>query len=243
MTTTPLVFVHGFMGGSVQWQDQRSYFETKRPVITPDLPGFGENAHRDGLLTIADFARFVLTELDRLGIETFDLLGHSMGGMVVQEMVRLAPERIQKLILYGTGASGQLADRFETFAESRQRATTDGAKATAKRISATWFKNGERALAYPHCAKIAQCTSLAAMYAGLTAMERWSGVNNLAHITQPTLILWGDLDRTYSWIQTTQLWQTIPNSNLCVIPNCAHAVHLENSTLFNQVLVDFLKRD
>ena len=67
-----------------------------------------------------------------------------MGGMIVQEMVRLDhAERINKLILYGTGAIGMLPGRFETIKESKQRARKDGLEATARRIAATWFAEGQ----------------------------------------------------------------------------------------------------
>ncbi|MEX0337529.1 MAG: alpha/beta fold hydrolase, partial [Arenibacterium sp.] len=59
---------------------------------------------------------------------------------------------------------------------------------------------------------------------------------------QPTLVIWGDRDRTYPWSQIEQLWQTIPDTALAVIPNCAHAVHGENPSVFNRVLDQFLVR-
>lgn len=79
-----------------------------------------------------------------------------------------------------------------------------------------------------------------AMLAGLTAMETWSGEVALQHISSPTLVLWGDLDQTYQWSQIEQLWKEIPNANLCVIPDCSHAVHLEKPNLFNTILLEFL---
>ena len=134
----PLVLVHGFMGGGVQWQSQRRAWGDAREIITPDLPGFGANNAAVAPDTIAGFAEYVLAELDSQGVEQFDLLGHSMGGMIVQEMVALAPERVQRLVLYGTAAAGDLPGRFESFATSRQRAEEEGVDAFADRVSATW---------------------------------------------------------------------------------------------------------
>ncbi|MEW9922081.1 alpha/beta fold hydrolase [Marimonas sp. MJW-29] len=235
----PLVLVHGFMGGSDQWKGQAPLGET-RPLVTVDLPGFGRNAHLDPIDRIEGFADWVLSDMSRQGIGTFDLLGHSMGGMIVQEMVHRAPERVARLILYGTGAVGVLPGRFEPISTSMERARTDGPAATARRISATWFLDTESAPAYADCAAIAEKSSLPVILAGLDAMQSWSGEKNLARITAETLILWGDRDRTYPWSQTETLWRGITGSSLAVIPGCAHAVHMEEPALFNRLVERFL---
>ncbi len=237
---TPLVLVHGFMGGSAQWQQQIEAFSGKFEVIAPDLPGFGNNNHLPVMGTIGGFAEWVIQYLRAQGIERYHLLGHSMGGMVVQEMVRRDPLSIQKLVLYGTGPVGVLPGRFETIAESKRRAAADGTTATARRISATWFLKREDDPAYPDCADIASHSAPGALPAGLDAMEAWSGLDALTDIAQDTLVIWGDSDRTYDWSQPNALWTHIPNSRLAVVPGCAHAVHLEKPDIFNALLDDFL---
>lgn len=236
----PLVFVHGLMGGGQQWPLQAGAFPGQT-LITLDLPGYGENADADAFDTIAGFANWALDELTARGVDRFHLLGHSMGGMIVQEMIAIAPERVERLVLYGTGAAGVLPGRFETIATSKDRARADGPHATAQRIAATWFLQREEAAQYPECAAIAARSSLQAILAGLDAMNGWSGAETLAQIAAKTLIIWGDHDRTYPWSQTQELWQTIPGASLAVIPNCAHAPHLEQPAVFNAVLNTFLE--
>ena len=214
---TPLVFVHGFLGGGDQWAPQAP-LKSGRPAICLDLPGFGRNADAAPISSIAGFADWALSELTRLGIPQFDLLGHSMGGMIVQEMVRQAPDRVARLILYGTGSIGVLPGRFEPIETSMARARTDGPQATARRIAATWFLKRAEDPEYPACAAIAEQAGLGAILAGLEAMRDWSGAHHLAAIRQPTLILGGDRDRTYPWSQTERLWHTIPESRLAVLP-------------------------
>ena len=236
-----LVFVHGYLGGSPQWANQAEVFSPHFEVITPDLPGFGLNNDLEPPQTIRGFAAYVLDELERAGIDYFHLVGHSMGGMIVQEMVAMSPERIGRLVLYGTGPVGLMPGRFETIDESRRRLTEDGVKATGRRIAATWFLQGEQAARYQVCADLAVMASPQAAQAGLTAMEAWSGVSALSRIATPTLVLWGDGDRAYQWSQPQQLWQQIAGARLAVIPGCSHAVHLEKPHLFNAVLADFLE--
>ncbi len=235
-----LVFVHGYLGGSAQWAGQVGAFTPSFDLITPDLPGFGLNRAMQAPEDIGAFADYVLEQVRAAGIERFDLVGHSMGGMIVQEMVARAPQRVARLVLYGTGPVGLLPGRFETIDESKRRVVADGVEATGRRISATWFVDYERAPNYPVCAELAVVASEQAALAGLSAMEQWSGEAALGQITAPTLVLWGDCDRTYTWQQQQQLWQGIAGARLAVIPGCAHAVHLEKPNLFNAVLADFL---
>ena len=237
---TPLVLVHGFMGGAAQWEAQVAALSPQRPVIALDLPGFGAANHVAPIDSIEGFANWVVSELDAQGVGRFDLLGHSMGGMIVQEVVRLVPERVGKLILYATGSVGVLPGRFETIAESKARTKADGAEVTARRIAATWFLAREAAAEYPACAAIAEKSGLPAILSGLAAMQGWSGEDHLAAIGVRTLILWGDRDRTYPWSQTERLWRTIPDASLAVVPGCAHAVHMEWPQLFNMAVGGFL---
>ncbi|MBW4710428.1 alpha/beta hydrolase [Roseobacter sp. YSTF-M11] len=237
---TPLVLVHGFMGGSAQWDLQREYLEQLCPVVTVDLPGFGENNHLPPIATIEGFADWIIAHLVEKGITTFHLMGHSMGGMIVQQMAHQVPDRIEKLILYGTGAVGMLPGRFETIAQSKQRAKEDGVASTARRIAATWFVETEAAAEYPACARIAEQSAAMAFDAGLDAMQGWSGTDYLAGNPLETLVLWGDQDRTYLWRQIERLWRSIPSTSLAVIPGCAHAVHMEKPDLFNRIVADFL---
>jgi len=236
----PLVLVHGYLGGSEQWEDQVRVFQERYDVVTPDLPGFGLQHEMKSPDTIAGYANYVLDYVEQQGISNFHLLGHSMGGMIVQQMVAQQPSRIAKLILYGTGPLGSMPGRFETLARSRQRLLSDGIEATARRIAATWFLHGETGNGYVPCAEIGVKASMQAALAALTAMETWSGEPELTNVKSKTLVLWGDHDRAYLWPQPNQLWCSIKDAELAVVPGCSHAVHLEKPELFNAILLDFL---
>ncbi len=235
------MFVHGYLGGSAQWAGQVEFFSEHFRVVTPDLPGFGLNSAMLAPETIRDFAIHVLHELDKKGIGRFHLVGHSMGGMIVQEMVALSPERVEKLVLYGTGPIGSMPGRFETLDDSKRKVSEEGVAVTGPRIAATWFLHGETAEGYEVCADLAAKVSAQAAIAGLSAMESWSGVASLSRIPCSTLVLWGDQDRAYQWSQPEQLWKGINNARLAVIPGCSHAVHLEKPDIFNATLLDFLQ--
>ena len=106
----PLVLVHGYLGGQNMWRFQEDLKEDF-DLIMPSLAGYGESADLTAPSTIRENAQLVFELLDHLQIETFYLLGHSMGGMIVQEMAAMKPERVEKLICFGTGSIGALPNR------------------------------------------------------------------------------------------------------------------------------------
>jgi 2-hydroxy-6-oxonona-2,4-dienedioate hydrolase len=240
---TPLVLVHGYLGGSSQWDGQLPHLSKHFEVVTLDLAGYGLANHLASPTDLADHARHVLATLDHMGIERFHLLGHSMGGMVVQEITRQAPHRVDKLVLYATGPLGCIPGRFETMARSRERLAQDGLQSTARRISATWLLDREASPAFEALAGLATQASEQAASAGLSAMEAWDGREHLGQIEQTTLVIWGEGDRSYGWSQIETLWRSIPNASLAVLPACAHALHLERNALFCTLLVEFLATD
>ena len=136
---TPLVLVHGFLGSSEMWTLQTDFFKKNFRVLAPALPGFGKSNKVNSYNSIEGMAKSILTSLEKKKIERFYLLGHSMGGMIVQEMAKLAGEKILKLICYGTGPRGNIPGRFETIDASRDKLKTNGLDNTAYRIAKTWF--------------------------------------------------------------------------------------------------------
>lgn len=237
---TPLVLVHGYLGGSAQWQNQIAALAATHDVIAPDLPGFGRATDLPGPTRIADFAAAIMDCLDALDIGTFALLGHSMGGMIVQEIAARHPDRIEALLLYGTGPLGLMPDRFEPIETSMARLATDGVGATADRISATWFRDGTAAPGYIPTRDIARPVHPDAARNALVAMRDWDGRDALAKMKMPCRIVWGDQDRSYRWPQVNALWTGIAGAELAVIPGASHAAHMEKPSLFNALVLDFL---
>lgn len=236
----PLVLVHGYLGGATTWKTQIKHLGDRFDVIAPELAGFGDSADGDACISIDGFAHQLLRFLDEINVDRFHLLGHSMGGMIAQHMAFVVPERVAYLVCYGTGPQGTMPNRFETIDMSRERLLADGVKATAQRIVATWFVDGENADDYQFCTQLNENVTIKTALAGLSAMEAWDGRPALSDIPQPTLILWGDSDQSYGWSQPEALWTGIPGSSLAVMPGCGHNAHLEKPGLFNAIVENFL---
>ena len=134
----PLVLVHGYLGGQNMWKFQED-LQDNFELIMPSLAGYGESAGLVAPSTIRENAHQVFELLDHLNVDSFYLLGHSMGGMIVQEMAVMKPERVEKLVCFGTGSIGALPNRFETIEESRNKIKKIGIKKTRENIAKTWF--------------------------------------------------------------------------------------------------------
>ena len=239
----PLVLVHGFLGSSEMWSPQIKFFKDNFRVIVPALPGFGKSNNIASCDSIECMAKAILSLLEKKEIKSFNLLGHSMGGMIVQEMTKLVNEKVLKLICYGTGPIGNIPGRFETIDQSREKLKIDGLEITSKRIAKTWFIEEERAKYFHLCNQAGKQTSIEAADNGLIAMKNWNGVKNLKNIKNETLIVWGDQDKAYNFKQVETLNNNIPNSNLKIVKGCSHNVHLEKPDEFNMIVTEFLKRN
>jgi len=122
----PLVLVHGFLGSSGMWESQIDFFKDYFRVITPDLPGFGKSNEVKSHNSIQSIANLLLNCLEEKKIDKFYLLGHSMGGMIVQEMAKKDGDKILKLVCYSTGPRGEMPGRFETVDQSRENLKKKG---------------------------------------------------------------------------------------------------------------------
>ena len=237
----PLVLVHGFLGSSKMWEPQINFFKDYFRVITPDLPGFGKSSKIKSLDSINSMAKIVLELLKKRDINKFNLMGHSMGGMIVQEMAIISGDKINKLICYSTGSIGDIPGRFESIDLSREKLKKDGIEKTANRISKKWFVEGDKAKYFYLCNNANKTMSEEAADNALKALKNWRGLENLQNIKNKTLIIWGDKDTAYNFNQVDVLNKNIPNSKIEIIKGCSHNVHLEIPEKFNEIVKNFLE--
>jgi len=236
----PIVLIHGFLGSSEMWRPQIDFFKNFFRVITPDIPGFGKSNKAKSHKNIQSIAQFLLDSLKEKKINKFCLLGHSMGGMIAQEMVKMHASKILKLILYSTGPIGEMPGRFETIEQSRENLKKIGLESTIKRIAKTWFVKEENAKYFNLCIQVGKKSALVAAHNALIAFQKWNGADNLQNIKNETLIVWGEKDKSYNLKQIQILKKNIKNSKLIIFKDCAHNVHLEKPDKFNQTVKSFL---
>lgn len=94
-----VLLTHGWFGSSLGWGTFPEHLDREafRYVFT-DVRGYGRRMAEEGDQSLDETAGDLLALADELGAETFSLVGHSMGGAVVQRVLALAPERVEKLV-------------------------------------------------------------------------------------------------------------------------------------------------
>ena len=236
----PFVFVHGYLGSSKMWNFQKEFFSKHYRVIIPALPGFGESHNVKSLDSINKMATQIIDLLDQKNIDKFNLIGHSMGGMIVQEITKLIGDRVNKLICFATGSIGEIPGRFETIDETREKLKKDGIEVSFSRVPKKWFVKGDKDKNYYLCKNAVKDVSLETADNALLAMKNWRGKEDLKNIKNETLIIWGDKDTSYNFDQVDTLKKNIKNSRLEIFKNCAHNVHLEQPDEFNNLVQKFI---
>jgi esterase len=93
-----IILLHGLLGSMENWRSQAQKLSDHYFVITPDLRNHGQSPHLSGM-RYKDMAGDILALAEHLGLEQFDLLGHSMGGKVAMYLALHHPETVNKLII------------------------------------------------------------------------------------------------------------------------------------------------
>jgi pimeloyl-ACP methyl ester carboxylesterase len=250
-----LLLVHGF-GGSKE--DFTHYLPrlgaTGWHVVAPDLRGHGGSSkpQDESAYSLAQIADDLNALLDALGWDRAVVLGHSMGGMVVQLFVLAHRERVSALILMDT--SHKLPDHVDpTMIEAGQQVVRDGGTELLVEIGKKSTEPGpldtipyiEMCKADPAYKawsddKTLQFTGPAwAALAGDMAAQV-DRLDQLATLTMPTLVVVGELDDGF-FKQSVAMAEAIPNAQLAVIPGGGHSPQFEAPTAWWDVVRSFLE--
>lgn len=195
-------------------------------------------------------AQGVLAFMDAMRLNRVHLLGLSMGGMIAQELVKLAPERVEKLILAGTGPKGGVGienirptTHFLTFKALRHAKDPKFYlffnQDKTGRTKATQFLNRLK----ERTATKDKNITLYAYHRQLNVIKQWGQANEnlMEHIQVPTLIVNGDNDKMVPTENTYVLAQHINNAKLIVYPNAGHGSLFQEPEQFCKDVVRFLE--
>lgn len=230
----PLLWLHG-TDGLAEWPAMIDRLAERHEVIVPDHPGFGESTIPGWMGDVSDLAYLYLDLSKRLGLERFDLVGHSLGGWIALEMAVRQTERMASLGLIapaGIHVKGQSkCDIFMIDPDEQARLAFDDpemAEAAAARASAS--KNQGIAIAN----RVATARFGWNPRFHNPRLERW-----LHRVDVPTLIVWGRADRIFSPGHADAFVRAIPGSRLAMIENAGHLPHVERLAETHAVLAAF----
>lgn len=235
MTATTLVLLPGLMCDTAVWAPQ---VQALSPHATCHVPAWGP---LDSLTAMAEHV------LATAPARTFALAGHSMGGRVALEVMRLAPQRVERLALLDTGTPALAAGAAGAKEKDGRMALVALAQKSGMRTMGAQWALGmvhPAVLGTPLFEQILDMlersspTQFAAQIHALLNRPDAEGV--LPTITCPTLVLTGREDLWSPPAQHQAMAQTIPGAQLCIVEQCGHMSTMEQPEAVNAAFTAWL---
>ena len=242
--STPLVFLHGIGGAARAWRGQLAFFGERYRAIAWDMPGYGGSA---ALASpgIAELANSLQDFLEEVGANRPVLVGHSIGGMIVQQWMVRHPYRATAVVLAQTSPAFGRADGDwqRTFIEARLGPLDRGqtmaslAPALVRELVGDNPDTDGVELARDCMASVPEASYRASMLALLGFDQRRA----LADIKVPTLVLSGSRDKNAPAPMMAKMASYIPSASYVELEGAGHLVNLERPKAFNTALDEFLR--
>ena len=247
-----VVLLHGVGGSRESWSDElsgtgRALAAAGLCAVAVDLPGYGDSRPIVPY-DIGGMAGRVLEtmwSLPRHCAARFALLGHSMGGMVAQELVATAPQEVDALVLMATSpAFGRGGGRWQQEYLAQRLAPLDAGQGMS-RLAPGLCKGMASANAVhdvvARAALLMGAVPEATYRSALHAIVGFDRREALADIRVPVLCLACEDDRNAPPTVLQHMAARIPRATYRCLPGVGHLAHMEAPALVNPVLVDFLQ--
>ncbi|KIU51427.1 MULTISPECIES: alpha/beta hydrolase [Bradyrhizobium] len=247
----PLLLLHGWPEFWLTWKPVMARLADRYSLIAPDLRGFGDSDKPHGPYGPDQHTDDILALLDALGIDQAGVVGHDVGGAVMQPLARKAPERIAGLMLFdfvypGIGARMAAPDRlnhiwYQSFHQMEMAPALVGATRESCRTYIGHFLRNwsHRKAAFDDVIEdfadnFFKPGNLAggfahyrASHAGRVKMMQGEAPA-LPPITVPTCIRWAEHDPLFPYSWTDRLGETFSNLDLAMFPDVGHFPHRED---------------
>jgi 3-oxoadipate enol-lactonase len=240
----PLVFLHGIGGAARAWHGQLDAFSGRYRTIAWDMPGYGGSAPLP-TVSMATLAGALQDFLRQIGAVKPILVGHSIGGMIVQQLLAKSPDIAGAVVLAQTSpAFGKPdGDWQRSFIDARLGPLDRGE--TMVSLAPTLVKElvgndpdlEGMEIARDCMAAVPEAGYRACMLA-LLGFDQRSALKNIA---VPTLVLSGTRDKNAPAPMMAKMASHIPSASYVELEGVGHLVNLERPATFNVVLDQFLK--
>jgi pimeloyl-ACP methyl ester carboxylesterase len=229
-----LILLHGSGGDSSVWEKQIDGFGHEVAVIAPDLPGHGQS---DGPLrtTIKDYAVWLNIFAEQLHINRFFLIGHSLGGAIAQEYARSFPQKVQGLILAGSGMQFIVAaDYLETVKNNFSAAVHASCLAA--------YAAGTVSSLYEKGYGMLSRNGKEALHSDLALCSAFDSTGWVSSIAVPALAICGSDDKITPPESSKSLARLLTAAQLKILAGAGHMVMMEAATKFNEAIKKFIKK-
>ncbi len=244
---TPLLFVHGFPLDHSMWQAQVDCFSQRCRTIVPDLRGFGKSDVHPGPNGMEDFADDLAQLLDALGeTQPVVFIGLSLGGYIGWQFFQKYPERVLALVACDTRTVADSPEAAAARSAMIDRVRREGASCVADAMISRLFSPSslqQQPELVEQMRQVILRTPVEGLAAALEGMRTRPDMTRiLEKIDVPTLVMVGEHDVVSPPDEMRQIADKIYHSVWCVVPHSGHLSPLENPTVFNDALTEFLSK-
>jgi len=236
----PLIVIHGGSEGAKAWVNNMEELTENYTVYVPDLPGFGNSQPLEGKdYFIPELTEFLEEFARSLGLESFHLMGHSLGGGVVLHYALKFPHKIKKLVLVSSLCLGKEIALWVRFLANRVLCRFLGKTVMAVFKAIKWlllnlFASIEFVIPV-NATSIILGSSITTLKEQTTVL-----VQRLSEIMVPTLVVWGAKDPIVPVRQAYATAELIPDCQVKVFEDAGHSVYRDNIGEFSRLLTKFL---
>jgi len=225
-----LLFIHGAGGNHRVWGFQRKIFNK---ALFLDLPGHDGEGY--GRSSIDEYVEYVKNFCKERGLtENLVMIGHSMGGAIVQLFALKYPKYLKGIVLVSTGARLKVAPIiFEVLKKNYE-------EAVEFMIDLLFSNNASEEVKQKAWMELKKIKP-EVVYTDFEACDKFDLMNEVEKITIPTLIICGSEDVLTPIKYSKYLKKSIASSRLEVISGAGHMVMLEKPKEFNEKLRNFLE--
>ena len=238
-----ILFLHGIGGARTSFDAQIGAMGPGYRHLAWDMPGYGGSSPLPEM-TFPALADAAIRLLDELGIARAHVVGHSMGGMVAQEIAIDHGERVASLVLSATSpAFGKPGGDWQKQFLAARLAPLDAGKTPADLAPAVVAGLvAEDAPAAALGAAVASMCDISsdAYRAALTCLVTFDRRDALDRIAAPCLLIAGEADAVAPAPMMARMAENIPGAQVITIPGAGHLANLETPAAFNAALADFL---
>jgi pimeloyl-ACP methyl ester carboxylesterase len=238
----PVILLHGWLGSWGCWLGTMEALSSRYRAYALDFWGFGESDKRRESYNVVDFVALADQFMERLGIQSAPVIGHSMGGTVALNLTLDRPNRVEKVAVVGSPIDGRSLNVFLKLAGypwvaflvwNSPALLRMGIKLLAPWIAANWSEW------YKLLMRDLSKMTLESFLWSINSLHYTNLQPRLGRLRVPVLGVYGNGDKIVNPRQA-ELLRAIPSARVEMLSGSRHFPMLDEPERFNSILLSYL---